>query len=306
MLNKAYTLKDNFMTSNAYKCIELNAHALIVFLLTVQDHVKSNDCFLPWLLGSQCCEALFRAARSMSSIFSTTINFGMLGLLCRIHRLHIQLALQMDSSEEIHVSFPRLAKRKTQKLSFDVAEITNEKIFDAVQKGQTRAKLVIEELGMAELFKKHELWGNKVSIVRIDGGFHEKIEENVEDDLNEDDSDTDEDNNGSDSTESQTGGYLSIDVSATDSVRYSEDLGSMVKHELIDNTLELRLSKQHKFSYKKLPSSTISLYQYVDDSNNGGSLHTTTCKAKFNPFIEVITSTNKNIMIRKTTALWLL
>ena len=102
LLNKAYTLKDNFIISNAFMCIELNAHALIVFLLAVRDHVKSNDCFLPWLLGSQCCEALFRTARSMSSIFSTTINFGMLGLLHRIHRLHIQLALQIDSDKEIH------------------------------------------------------------------------------------------------------------------------------------------------------------------------------------------------------------
>jgi len=68
-------------------------------------------------------------------MFSTMINFGMLCLLQRIHRLHIQLALQMDSSEEI--SFPRLAKHKTQKLLFDVAEITNEKIFDAIQKGRS-------------------------------------------------------------------------------------------------------------------------------------------------------------------------
>ena len=150
LLNKAYTLKDNFITSNAFMCIELNAHALIVFLLAVRDHVKNNDCFLPWLLGSQCYEALFRAARSMSSIFSTTINFGMLGLLHRIHRLHIQLALQIDSDEEI--LFPRLEKRKTPKLLFKIEEITNEKILKDVKLGQNKAKLMIEELGMAELY----------------------------------------------------------------------------------------------------------------------------------------------------------
>ena len=31
ILNNAHTLKDNFITCNAYMCIELNAHALIVF-----------------------------------------------------------------------------------------------------------------------------------------------------------------------------------------------------------------------------------------------------------------------------------
>ena len=35
MLNSKYTLKENFITSNAYVCIELNAHALLTFLITV-------------------------------------------------------------------------------------------------------------------------------------------------------------------------------------------------------------------------------------------------------------------------------
>jgi len=109
ILNKAYTLKDNFITCNAYMCTELNAHALIVFLISVRDYAQRNDCFLPWLLGSQGCEAMFRTARSMSSIFSIMINIDMLGLSRRLHRLHIQLALQMDSSEE-DILFPRIAK----------------------------------------------------------------------------------------------------------------------------------------------------------------------------------------------------
>ena len=68
MLNKAYTLQDHFVTSNAYTCIELNAHALIVFLITLRG--SGVNSFPPWLLGSQVCEATFRTARSMSSIFS--------------------------------------------------------------------------------------------------------------------------------------------------------------------------------------------------------------------------------------------
>ena len=52
LLNHRYTLRDNFITPNAYMCIELNAHALITFLLTIRDHVKNDSCFLPWLLGS--------------------------------------------------------------------------------------------------------------------------------------------------------------------------------------------------------------------------------------------------------------
>ena len=150
-------------------CIELNAHALIVFLITIRDHVNNSKCFLPWLLGSQSCEAAFRAARSMSSIFSTMINFGMLGLLRRLHRLHIQLALQANSDKEI--IFPRVIKqqRKAQRLSHSL-DFTNDEIDKAIGKAKDKAKLMVEKLGMAELFEKHTLWGSDKTIVGIDGG----------------------------------------------------------------------------------------------------------------------------------------
>ena len=45
ILNKSFTLRDNFITSNTYMCIELNAHALIVFLITIRDHVNNSKFF---------------------------------------------------------------------------------------------------------------------------------------------------------------------------------------------------------------------------------------------------------------------
>ena len=51
LLNKAYTLKDNFITSDAYICIELNAHAIVIFLLAVRDHMsKVMIAFYPGFL----------------------------------------------------------------------------------------------------------------------------------------------------------------------------------------------------------------------------------------------------------------
>jgi len=82
----------------------------------LRHYAQSNDCFLSWLLGSQGCEAMFRTARSLNSIFSTVINFGMLGLL-RLHCLHIQLALQVDSGEE-DILLPRVARQKEKTLLF--------------------------------------------------------------------------------------------------------------------------------------------------------------------------------------------
>ena len=71
VLSSHYTLGNNL---NAYMCIELNAHSLISFILTLRNCLPDSG-FLPWLLGSQSCEKAFRAAHSMSSIFSMVIFF---------------------------------------------------------------------------------------------------------------------------------------------------------------------------------------------------------------------------------------
>lgn len=102
LLHPSFTLKNNFITSNAYMCVEMCAHALVTFLITLRHHFpEQENAFLPWLLGSQTCEATFRAIRSMSSIFSTIINFGMLGLLRRLHRLQVQFTIQADVNSGI-------------------------------------------------------------------------------------------------------------------------------------------------------------------------------------------------------------
>ena len=103
------------------------------------------------VLGSQPCEQTFRAARSMSNVFSisTMINFGVLGLLRRIHRLHIQLNLE-SKSNITRIVYPRqLAYQKTE-ANNSVNSITNAEIEEAVKKGLLRAKEAIEELGMKD------------------------------------------------------------------------------------------------------------------------------------------------------------
>ena len=43
LTNPCYTLKNNCVTQNAYVGIELNAHALIIFLRTIRDNFPGND-----------------------------------------------------------------------------------------------------------------------------------------------------------------------------------------------------------------------------------------------------------------------
>ena len=99
-LEKQFTVKENFITSNAHSGIELDGHALIILTILLRDVIPNGDeLFCPWLLGSQPCEQTFRAAQSMTGMFSTVINFSMYGMLNRLHRLQIQLQLESEMHE---------------------------------------------------------------------------------------------------------------------------------------------------------------------------------------------------------------
>ena len=147
-----YTLQNNFISQNVYLCIELNAHAIISLLILLRDSHKNDGAFLPWLLGSQTCEKTFRLARSTTSTFSTIINFSMLGLMRRLHRLQIQSQLQAESHAS-EVIYPQVKKHKKKDgrrgfVIHSLKDITNDKICQAVTIANIKAKEAIEKLGM--------------------------------------------------------------------------------------------------------------------------------------------------------------
>lgn len=78
------TLK-NFISSNTYSGLELNAHNLVNVLMKCRDEGKP-EYFLPGLKSSQQCESYFRRTRSMTSTFSTIVNFTVFDLLHRAKR----------------------------------------------------------------------------------------------------------------------------------------------------------------------------------------------------------------------------
>ena len=158
-LHPQYNIKNNFLTQNAFTCIELNAHALVLLVITLRDNFDDNN-FIPWMLGSQSCEKTFRAARSMSTTFSTIINFGVLGLLRRLHRLQIQAELQTETevkhpSVERHKCKDGIDKYK----EYSFKDISNEDIAQAIEEGHKEAQETAEKLGMSELLKKTQVLG---------------------------------------------------------------------------------------------------------------------------------------------------
>ena len=150
---------------NSYICIELNAHSLITYPVALQDEFAmkfSSDCYLPWLLGSQPCERAFHAARSMTSVYSTMINFSMQGLLQRLHKLQSFIELQYES-DATNIIYPHKRQHSDKDGTGDetissVTNITNEEIEAVVKSGYDRARQAMEQLGMRPLLESNKQW----------------------------------------------------------------------------------------------------------------------------------------------------
>ena len=124
-------------------CVELNAHALITYVITITDYFHGDrDKFLPYL---QTCEWIFQFVRNMSSVFSTVLNFSILGLLRWPHQIDIQ---QADSQEVI--KFPSMERHcsKEGKNKLSKSSLTDISDGDIAKAVQNKAKITLEKLGM--------------------------------------------------------------------------------------------------------------------------------------------------------------
>jgi len=83
---EGYTVNNNFVTANAHSCVEVNAHSLVGIIRFLRDSERPHLLLLH-LLSSQTCESSFRAMRSMTSTQSTVVNFSLLELEQRVHRI---------------------------------------------------------------------------------------------------------------------------------------------------------------------------------------------------------------------------
>lgn len=284
VLNSHYTLGNNFITLNAYMCIELNAHSLIIFLLTLQK-VLPDGGFLPWLLGSQSCEKAFRAARSMSSIFSTVINFGMLGLLRRLHRMHVQFCLEAES-QKTGIKYPRIEAHKAKdghgKTTFQsVGSVTDKEIAKAVMDSKEEAKEMIKDLGMFELLHSKDCWENPPTPLLEEADAYD-----------DDDDMQDEDVAG----DGVTTELLQEANSSQDNDAVASGISDLFKAGMITKKGNENLTALHKSAFKQVPSNTIPLFEETKSTRS---------KHQYCPFVR-IQQDGRDLFINKTTVVWLL
>lgn len=116
--NNKYSLANNFITTNCYVCIELNAHALINVIVNIRNNPHlSKNIFLPNLFSSQTCEKTFRTIRSMTSTYSTVVNLSIKGILQRLKRINCINSILNDLRDVI--VFPREEKCGSDKEATD-------------------------------------------------------------------------------------------------------------------------------------------------------------------------------------------
>ena len=280
LLSPVFTISHNFLSTNAYLCAELNAHSLITFIATLRDHPQHRDkaFFMPWLLGSQCCEKAFRVTRSMTSTFSTVINFSMLGILRRLHRLQIQLSLESDDTGIIYPRVVDAQKKDGHNIvtQHDLQAITNDDILKAVLQGKYKAQKAMEELGMKEALK--DWWEEPSDRVQ-------KVQVEIE--SNEDDEDTNikEAQDDEDEDESQD---------------MTKDAKKMLDIGLITNDLSSKMQEKSQKLKKINTLFGIPLYNSVDESKEDNAV-----LSDKSPFVEVEYKGN-TIYVRKRTVVWLL
>ena len=293
--SKHYCTRSNFITSNAYSCIELNAHALIIFLCMLCDNTDVCDGssqFLPWLLGSQPCEKAFRAVRSMTSVFSTMINFSMLGLLHHLHHLQIQLQLEAQHGET-GIEYPRNSAHKVkeghhdsdQTLSTNLQHITDEQINTPVQQAKLEASEAANSLGMFVEEKWDELLDE-----------NEKDKDDEGDDEDDDEVDTIYDETPKELEELKTLNEIQIQ---SDCDNLTKDVLELQKVGMVDKKFVNNIKKMHENSFKRIHSSTIPKFEPTEPK-----LTNDKTQSKHSPLLEV-RHNGKMVHVRKTTLVWL-
>lgn len=117
--SKGLKISENFITQNAYACIELNARNLVILIKRFRNQNLGNF-FIPTLFNSQPCEETFRKLRSMGTINYTKINFTLLELMHLVGRVEVMNDIIFFKLADVNVEFPRNRINKSKFNEFEL------------------------------------------------------------------------------------------------------------------------------------------------------------------------------------------
>lgn len=135
--NDIYKLPNNFISANAYLCVEINASNL-KSLTKVFRNNNMDEFYMPSLFNSQPNEEIFRQLRSMGTLNYTKINFTLLELFHLVRRIELQNHIVYIELANKGILFPRnnINKAKLNKYPLpsdvDISKTMNKALNDAV------------------------------------------------------------------------------------------------------------------------------------------------------------------------------
>lgn len=134
--NKQLNMKDNFFSHWTYSCLEFNAHAMVLIILSLKLS-NQHELFKPWLYSSQPCENFYRILRSLSTCLSQVTNCTIKECLDRIYRIDLQSKIGSDSSTKF--IFPEKLRAKKHSQIVDFSLPSENEISQEIQKCKTKA-----------------------------------------------------------------------------------------------------------------------------------------------------------------------
>lgn len=138
-------LSENFISYNAFNCIEINGNNLISAMRTFRDK-NIPELFMPSLFSSQPCEEVFRKLRSMGTMNYTKINFNLLEVFHLISRVELINDIIHFQLSGVDVKFPR---NKINKSTFNHLELpSDEEIKDRINAAKIDAIADAEKFGI--------------------------------------------------------------------------------------------------------------------------------------------------------------
>lgn len=143
--NKVYKLKDNFLSTNCYKCVELDAHSLVLVMLYLKK-IGKPEWFQPHLFSSQPCEATFRLVRSLSSTYSTITNCSIKEFLERISKIQLQADIAHRTAHDFIYPRTKQIKRSSKQKCHDLP--SEDEIFAEIEIAKKRAIEACLKLGL--------------------------------------------------------------------------------------------------------------------------------------------------------------
>lgn len=145
LIQQNFNLAENFISNNAYTCIEINATNLVLLARKFRNE-KMDELFMPTLFNSQPNEEIFRQFRSMGTMNFTKINFTLLELFHLVSRVELQNEIVYIKLADTGVSFPRNKLNRAQLNQHKLPSDSN--MLNIVNKAKTAALDAALKLGI--------------------------------------------------------------------------------------------------------------------------------------------------------------